>query len=256
MTDVPPRAPCQGCATRLDLGFDLALAFQPILDLGRGGVPMAYEALVRGAEGQGAGWVLEQVPPEALYTFDKACRILAVEEAVRLGLAATGAKLSVNVLPSAILDPFTCMKTTLAAARRTGFPTTQLLFELSEREKVADPKHLQSLIAGFRGLGFSVAIDDFGAGNAGLSLLADIQVEMVKLDMGLIRNCDRDRTRRVILGSVVGACRELGITIVAEGIETEAEYRTLREIGVELMQGYLFARPGFRSLPPAQVPGP
>ena len=103
-------------------------------------------------------------------------------------------------------------------------------------------------------MGFAMAIDDFGAGNAGLSLLADLKVDWVKLDMGLVRDCDADRARRLIIAGMVGVCRELGIGIIAEGIETWAEYTTLREIGVSYFQGYLFARPGFRALPMPTLP--
>ena len=117
-----------------------------------------------------------------------------------------------------------------------------------------DLKHLQRIVDTYRGMGFAMAIDDFGAGNAGLSLLADITVDWVKLDMGLVRNCDADRTRRIIIASMVRACGELGIGVIAEGIETVAEYTTLREIGVSCFQGYLFARPGFRALPAAALP--
>lgn len=245
---------CDGCGRTHGLGFAPAMAFQPIVDADRGGAILAQEALVRGPDGQGAAWVFEQVTPEMLYAVDKACRIAAVEEASRLGLPATGAKLSVNILPNAILDPLTCMQSTLAAAKRIGFPTSALIFEVSEREKVTDPRHLQSIIHTFRAMGFTLAIDDFGAGNAGLALLADLRVDMVKLDLGLVRHCDADRTRRVIIANMVRACAELGIQTVAEGIETVAEYATLREIGIGLFQGYLFARPGFRTLPTATLP--
>src|SRR4051812_17537666 len=168
-------AGCMACHVGHRLGFELATAFQPIIDADRGGAVMAYEALVRGPEGQGAGWVLDQVPPDGLYAADKACRIAAVEDAGRLGLPATGAKLSVNTLPNAILDPLTCMRTTLLAAQRLGFPMETLIFEVSERERVVDPKHLQRIIESYHGMGFTLAIDDFGAGNAGLALLADLR---------------------------------------------------------------------------------
>ncbi|TDH58839.1 EAL domain-containing protein [Dankookia rubra] len=245
---------CEGCGTGHGLGFKLATAFQPIIDADRGGATLAHEALVRGPDGQGAAWVLDQVPPAAVYALDKACRIAAIEEASRLGLPATGAKLSLNILPNAILDPVTCMRSTLAAAKRLGFPTGLLIFEVSEREKVTDPRHLQSIIQTYRAMGFTLAIDDFGAGNAGLALLADLRVDLVKLDMGLVRGCDTDRRRRVILASTVQACRELGIAVIAEGIETRDEYVALRGIGIGLFQGYLFARPGFRTLPAATLP--
>jgi len=261
MNDLPRHAgagagatACQGCGTGNGLDFELAVAFQPILDAERGGAVLAQEALIRGPQGQGAAWVLDQIKPEAIYAADKACRIAAVQEAVRLGLPASGAKLSINILPNAIYDPVTCMQSTLAAARRLGFPPELLMFEISESEKVRDLKHLQRIVDTYRGMGFAMAIDDFGAGNAGLSLLADITVDWVKLDMGLVRNCDADRTRRIIIASMVRACGELGIGVIAEGIETVAEYTTLREIGVGCFQGYLFARPGFRALSAVALP--
>lgn len=245
---------CSACRSGEGLGIGLGMAFQPILDAGQGGRIMAQEALVRGVDGQGAGWVLGQVAPEALYAFDQACRVTAIEEASRLGLAATGAKLSINFLPNAVYNPLACIQETLRAAERTGFPRDRLMFEVSEGEKVQDPGHLQRIFHAYRAMGFTVAIDDFGAGHAGLSLLADLEVDVVKLDMGLVRGCDASRPRRVILASVVAACRELGVQVIAEGVETNAECSALREIGVSLFQGYLFAKPGFRSLPVAHQP--
>lgn len=240
---------CSGCQSGTGLNFTLSMAFQPIVDLSQGGAVMAQEALVRGPEGQGAGWVIGQVAPDALYAFDQACRVTAIEEASRLGLPATGARLAINFLPNAVYNPLACIQATLRAAERTGFPRDRLIFEVSEQEKVADAGHLLRIFQAYRAMGFAVAIDDFGAGHAGLSLLADLPVDIVKLDMGLVHGCDQDRARRVILANMVRACGELGVQVIAEGIETAAELATLREIGVTLVQGYLLARPGFRSLP-------
>lgn len=248
------RVTCQGCRQGEGPGFPLSMAFQPILDVAQGGAIMAQEALVRGPEAQGAGWVIDQVTPETLYAFDQACRITAIEEASRLGLPATGAKLSINFLPNAVYNPQACIQATLKAAQRTGFPLDRLIFEVSESEKVTDTGHLLHIFEAYRAMGFTVAIDDFGAGHAGLALLADLPVDLIKLDMHLIRGCDTDRARRVILGSMVRACTELSIQVVAEGIETVAEYATLREMGIDLFQGYLFARPGFRTLPKGSLP--
>ena len=260
MTNVPSEpipAPigghgCPGCRSAPGLGVELAMAFQPIVDTARGGTVMAQEALVRGMAGQGADWVIGQVAPEAMYAFDQACRVAAIEEASRLSLAASGARLSINFLPNAVYNPLACIQATLRAAERTGFPLDRLIFEVSEREKVADPAHLRRIFKAYRAMGFAVAIDDFGAGHAGLLLLADLPVDMVKLDMGLVRGCDADRSRQVILANVVRMCGDLGVTVIAEGIETPAELAMLRGLGVSLFQGYLFARPGFRSLPVPQ----
>ncbi|WP_369796737.1 hypothetical protein [Belnapia sp. F-4-1] len=100
---------CKGCRGGNGLGFDLAMAFQPILDADRGGQVLAQEALVRGPEGQGAAWVIDQVSPEGLYAFDQACRVAAIEEASRLRLAETGARLSINFLPNAVYNPIACI---------------------------------------------------------------------------------------------------------------------------------------------------
>ena len=245
----PPKGACAGCRAGTNLAFDLAMAFQPILDADRGGAVLAHEALVRGPDGQGADWVMSQGSPESLYAFDQACRIAAIEEASRLRLAETGARLAINFLPNAVYNPVACIQATLGAAERTGFPPDRLIFEVSERERVQDPAHLLRIFQVYRQMGFTLAIDDFGAGYAGLELLADMPVDLVKLDMGLVRGCDAHRRRRVILASIVAACRDLGVQVIAEGVETAAECATLREMGIRLFQGYLFARPGFRSLP-------
>ena len=92
-------------------------------------------------------------------------------------------------------------------------------------------------------------IDDFGSGYAGLGLLADFQTCIIKFDMDLIRNINQDKPRQYIVKNCLNLLRDLNVTPLAEGIETIEEMRWLKEAGVELMQGYLFAKPGFESLP-------
>ena len=98
-------------------------------------------------------------------------------------------------------------------------------------------------------LGFKTAIDDFGAGYSGLSLLADFRPDIIKLDMHLLRGIDQDPIRQAIVRHCLALFTELQITPLAEGVETRDEMACLREMGVSLMQGYLFARPGFETLP-------
>ncbi|MGP1683912.1 MAG: EAL domain-containing protein, partial [Giesbergeria sp.] len=83
---------------------------------------------------------------------------------------------------------------------------------------------------------------------AGLSLLADFQPDLIKLDMGLVRSLDRDPSRRTIVRSMVRMCEEMKIQVIAEGVETVAERDALRDAGIHLMQGYLFARPAFQAV--------
>ena len=93
------------------------------------------------------------------------------------------AKLSINFMPNAVYEPSRCLRTTLEAAHRTGFPIENIIFETTEDERVHDAEYLKKIFATYRKEGFKTAIDDFGAGYAGLNLLADYQPDIVKLDM-------------------------------------------------------------------------
>lgn len=221
------------------------MAFQPIVDVEQRSV-FAYEALVRGANGASAGQVLSAVKPEELYSFDQTCRVLAIETAQRLGM---DSYLSINFLPNAVYEPASCIRLTLAAARKVGFSPDRLIFEITESEKIHNPDHALKIIKDYRQRGFLTAIDDFGAGYSGLNLLAEFQPHIVKLDMALTRDIDRDAVRRAIVAGVIGTCNALGCQIIAEGIESPEELDTLRKMGVSLFQGYLLARPGLESLP-------
>jgi EAL domain-containing protein (putative c-di-GMP-specific phosphodiesterase class I) len=224
------------------------MAFQPVVDLVERRI-YAYEALVRGTAGEPAATVLSQITPSNRYAFDQSCRIKAIERASRLGLQTTGASLSINFIPGAMYQPENCVRATLRAARKYGFPLDRLIFELTENEQVTDYSHLESIFSVYRANKFRVAIDDFGTGFSGLSLLAHFQPDIVKLDMSLLRGLDKDNRRHAIIDGIVGICRTLSTKVVAEGVETAAELATLRDLGVTLFQGYLFAKPGFEKLP-------
>lgn len=236
---------CIRCRDAAPLHFELKMAFQPIVDVDSRTV-FAYEALVRGVNGEGAGEVLAAVQPKQIYTFDQTCRVQAIATAARLGMREV---LSINFMPNAVYEPATCIRVTLAAARKVDFPIDRLMFEITESEKIIDPSHALRIIKDYQQRGFLTAIDDFGAGYSGLNLLADYQPHMVKLDMALTRNIDRDPVRRAIVTGVIGACNALRCRIVAEGIESTGELEALRHMGVSLFQGYLLARPALEALP-------
>ena len=240
--------PCAGCRDGADLDFSFSMAFQPIVDI-VDGVPFAFEALVRGSAGESAWSVLSQVSEANRYAFDQQCRVKAIETATRAGLIDTGARLSINFLPNAVYSPAACIQLTLKTARATNFPTDRLIFEFTENEEMADPAHVANIIATYQKMGFGTALDDFGAGHAGLNLLARFQPDIVKLDMELIRGLDASLPRRMIVDGVVKMCAALGVTVIAEGIETAGELDALRAIGVRYIQGFYFARPGFETLP-------
>lgn len=234
--------------------FALAMAFQPIVDV-ETGEPFAYEALVRGRNGESAGELLGRLTPETLYAFDQQCRVAAIEQAVAAGILGTGARLSINFMPNAVYSPVACIQLTLRTARATGFPTDRLIFEFTENEKVVDAAHVETIVRTYRAMGFATAIDDFGAGHAGLGLLARLQTDLVKLDMELVRGIDASQPRRMIVEGIVRMLTRMGITVIAEGIETETELQVLRDLGVRYMQGYLIARPALQALPTPVLPG-
>ncbi|WP_324643205.1 EAL domain-containing protein [Pseudarthrobacter sp. LT1] len=224
------------------------MAFQPIYDAGAERV-WGYEALVRGLSGEGAYEVLGKVLPEQRYRFDQDCRVKAIELASRLFPADEELMLSINFMPNAVYEPAACLRATLLAARRCGFPTSSIMFEFTENEEVTDTAHLTSIITEYRKQGFTTAIDDFGAGHAGLGLLVDFQPDLLKIDMKLIRGIDTSHARQAVVAGIGGIAKELGITVLAEGVETEEEFRVLKAGGVRLFQGYWFAKPEFEALP-------
>ncbi len=249
----PSTPACSACKDGAESPFPFSMAFQPIVDLDTDTV-FAYEALVRGTEGQGAGTILSQVTDENRYAFDQNCRVRALTLASRLNLPATGAHLSINFMPGAVYSPVACIQLTLKTALKLGFPLDKIIFELTENERVLNRDHLRSIITEYRRQGFKVAIDDLGAGYSGLNLLADLPVDIVKLDMELIRGLPLRPRALQIVRHLVELAASLGTTIIAEGIETADELLAVRDCGVSLVQGYLIAKPAFESLPSVNIP--
>jgi EAL domain-containing protein (putative c-di-GMP-specific phosphodiesterase class I) len=242
------RAGCQGCRNSEPLPFTFTMAFHPIVDVEREKV-WGYEALIRGTEGQSAYSILSQVDEGRQYRFDQACRVKAIELAGRLFPRDGDARLSVNFMPNAVYEPAACIRTSLEAARRVGFDTRRIMFEFTENERLADTGHVARIIAEYKRLGFVTAIDDFGAGHAGLNLLAGFQPDILKIDMELIRGIGDSVARQAIVSGIMVIARSLRITVIAEGVETQRELSTLRDAGITLFQGFLFAKPAIERLP-------
>jgi EAL domain-containing protein (putative c-di-GMP-specific phosphodiesterase class I) len=150
---LPPEKRCKACQFATPI-FSFTMAFQPIIDLQEQRID-AYEALVRGPDGSGAGSVLAQVNAENVYAFDQACRVKAIEMAARLGM---DRQLSINFLPNAVYEPRACIRATLDAAARTGFRPDRLTFEIVESETISDTEHLLNIISEYRRQGFRIAL--------------------------------------------------------------------------------------------------
>jgi EAL domain-containing protein (putative c-di-GMP-specific phosphodiesterase class I) len=247
---VEKRTGCGACRNGEPFENAITMAFQPIVNV-VSETAFAHEALVRGTDGASALEVLAAVSPGAQYAFDQACRVRALECAVEASLPAL---LSINFMPNAVYNPEHCLRATLVAADRVGWPLANIIFEVTEHEAIADAAHLLNILRTYRARGFLTAIDDFGAGYAGLNLLADFQPDLLKLDIGLIRRIDGDRIRQRIVCHMTRLCEDLGVRVIGEGVETAAESSVLLDLGVVLQQGYLFGRPALAPLPPVSFP--
>lgn len=232
-----------------------SMAFQPIVDV-ETRTTVGYEALVRGPAGESAATVLGQVPESERYIFDEACRIVAIEKSAMLGLVQTKADLCVNFFPNAVHDRTTSLDRTLLAADGVGLSLKRVIFEMTELEGLRDPEQLKPIVAEYRRQGLRMAIDDFGAGFAGLSMLATFQPDIVKIDRALCEKIQDRRTSRVIVRAIQQMCADMGIETIAEGVEEEAQRETLAALGIRHMQGNLFSPAAFEALPVWTGAGP
>ena len=224
-------------------------AFQPIVDANAREV-FSHEALIRGPSHEPACRILGQVSADRLLEFDQKARIEAIGMAVRLGIVS---RLNLNFMPQS-LHSRAAILTTLEAADRFHLPINRLVLEVTEGAVIDDQAQFAEVINEYRGLGLKVAIDDFGAGYSGLNLLTDFQPDQIKLDMKLVRGIEHHGPRQAIVHAIDQVCRDLGIDVIAEGVETVEEYAWLANEGVRLFQGYLFAKPAFESFPSVHYP--
>jgi EAL domain-containing protein (putative c-di-GMP-specific phosphodiesterase class I) len=122
--------------------------------------------------------------------------------------------------------------------------SSRIVLEITERASLDQIPNAYAAIAQLRKCGYRIAIDDLGAGYSGLSSFAELEPEFVKFDMSLVREIDKRATKQRLVAAISAMCKGLGTRVVAEGVETESERKTLIELGCELLQGHLFARPG------------
>jgi len=225
-------------------------AFQPIVDTVAREV-FSYEALIRGPANEAAYRVLDMVPDDLKHQFDQDSRIQAIILAAQIGLKCN---LNLNFLPRSLELCDDAIGNTCKAAADHGLPLERIILEVTEGQVIDDHTHFAALLNEYRGMGIKLAIDDFGAGYSGLNLLAEFQPDHVKIDMHLVRGIEKHGPRQSIVRGIAQVCRDLGIDIIAEGVETLQEFRWFEDQGIRLFQGYLFAKPGFETFPPVFYP--
>jgi EAL domain-containing protein (putative c-di-GMP-specific phosphodiesterase class I) len=217
----------------------LWVAYQPIVSWAERRI-FAFEALVRSDDAALQGGVMVE-------TAERLGRIVelgrGVREAVVPTIAGSDALFFVNLHPAELLD-----EALYDASSALGPHARRVIFEITERRSLTDIPDLADRLEYLRSKGYRFALDDLGAGYAGLASVAQLAPDVMKLDMSLVRGVHESSTKQKLVGSMAQLARELAVPLVAEGVETCEERRTLLRLGCNLLQGYLFARPG-RPLP-------
>lgn len=205
---------------------------------------VAYECLMRARDRGleiGAGKLVSAARTMGLvHEVDKAAWRSAIRRGHEL---AKDHMLFVNFTPSSISDLKFGLQEAMATCKEHGVPFDHLVFEVTEGEHVGDIKHLERMIANYRAEGAKVALDDLGSGYSGILHLADLLPDYVKLDQGLVQGAYNDYVRSVLLKGITEAAHNLGIQVVAEGVETEEDLKFCIAIDADLVQGYFLAHP-------------
>ncbi len=227
-------------------------AMQPIVEPHLGRIS-SVELLLRGPDGEPPAALLRRLSRAERYAQDLAWKELAFAQIART--AFTG-KVAINLLPGALMRDPLAAERLARMARSHGIEPQRVIVEITEEEAISQPERFYRNVAELKAAGFLTAIDDFGAGHAGLSLLTHFQPDKVKIDRQLVHDIPRSGVRQAIVRAVLDCCRRLGITVVAEGIEQHEEYAWLFAAGVRRFQGYYFARPALELVPEVRWPEP
>jgi EAL domain-containing protein (putative c-di-GMP-specific phosphodiesterase class I) len=204
-----------------------------------GGRIYAYEALLRSRDPAlpGPGALLDAAELlDRLEDVGRAVRILVAGPLERIE---SDALLFVNLHPRDLEDEH--LSSSFSPLCRHA---ERVVFEITERTALETVQNVRGSVEALRAQGYRIAIDDLGAGYSGLSSFTELLPDLVKLDMSLVRGIDSDPARQELVGTMTSACREMGLSIVAEGIETVAERELLVSLGCDLLQGFLFGKPG------------
>jgi EAL domain-containing protein (putative c-di-GMP-specific phosphodiesterase class I) len=221
---------------------DVRIVFEPIVKLESRQI-LGYEALVRGEPGSEFATPAQLFGAasecDALFELDCLCRRTALKVAHRLP---EGAKLFLNCLPSAIHDPSLQDSALRDLLARHKLQPSDVVFEISERESIDNFAVFREVCDHYSALGFQIALDDVGVGYSSLEAVTELAPDYLKVDMSFVRGIDEDPARQEILKALTSIAWRIDARIIAEGIETEGELKTLRDLAVSYGQGYRIGR--------------
>ena len=223
----------------------LDFAFQPIVNV-KSGKLYAVEALLRNFNEAGGFYSIFNLFDEAyhdgvLYQLDLELRELAVQKFAEIEIE--DIQLFYNIDNRLTYMPDLTYGNTTALLEKYGFDKRILCFELSERGTIQDPRSVTNLVNRYKKEGFDIAVDDFGTGISGLQLLYYAEANFIKLDRFFINNIQSDTKKRLFCSSIINMAHIMGMKVIAEGLEKEEEYFTCKDIGVDLIQGYIIQKP-------------
>nr|WP_321257355.1 bifunctional diguanylate cyclase/phosphodiesterase [uncultured Pseudodesulfovibrio sp.] len=219
--------------------------YQPIYDF-RTSTTLGWEALARGPKGSSfrSPFMLFETAEELgrLFALEKLCREVAVNN---VGTLSEQQKLFLNIHPKTMADPLFSPGHTRELLEKAQLTPDNIVFEITERHSVQDFDLFYRALDHYRNQGFQIAVDDAGAGYAGLSLIAELQPDYIKLDKSLIDDIHKDPVKRALVETTVTFADKIGSRIIAEGIEYKAQALCLKDIGVHCGQGFFLARPAY-----------
>lgn len=214
------------------------LAYQPIVRASDHSI-FGFEALLRSNEPSLTTPAAILHVAERLGALNRLGRAVRKQAALTVAGAHRSYALFVNLHPQDLFD-VDLSDTQAALSSVAG----RVVLEVTERASITDFEQARVKLADLRNRGFRIAVDDLGAGYAGLSSFALLEPEFVKLDMSLVRNVDQSTVKQKLVKSIASSCRDLGLYVIAEGVETREERDAAIDLGCDLLQGFYFARPG------------
>ncbi|MCK9337191.1 MAG: EAL domain-containing protein [Arcobacteraceae bacterium] len=223
---------------------ELDFAFQPIVGITNGKL-VAVEALLRNTKEAGFLSIFncfdEAFADGVLYQFDLKLRLKALEKFSQLEI--DNIQLFYNLDNRLLYMPDYKTGNTKKLLDKLNLSKKTLCFEMSEKGTLKDPNSITNMVNMYKQEGFDIAIDDFGTGISGLKLLYYSEPNYIKIDRFFIQNIERDSKKRHFCSSIVKMAHTMGIRVIAEGVETIPEYYTCKDIGADLIQGYMIQKP-------------
>lgn len=218
--------------------------FQPIISAKDSSI-YGYETLIRGVREDGSLMYPDELFSKSTrndlnFKLDRMCRESALKTAATKKV---NKKIFINFIPTSVYDPEFCLKSTVKWAKQLDFDPSNIVFEVVETESVTDQKHLKKILEYYRKEGFKIALDDVGEGYSSLNMIIELKPDIIKVDRNIIQDINKNKMKQSVYKALQIVAKENGIELLAEGVETAYELETVKEIGVDYVQGYYFSKP-------------